>query len=81
MNNLKWRFSSNNYSERKGLNDAGIETFSGSIFSSLAREICQNSLDAISDPNKPVRVEFSKFDIKRDLVPDIDKLAKAIQCW
>ena len=80
MNNLKWRFSSNNYSERKGLNDAGIETFSGSIFSSLAREICQNSLDAISDPNKPVRVEFSKFDIKRDLVPDIDKLAKAIQC-
>ena len=47
-----WTFPSalNGKCEEKGLNDSGIETFRGDTIVSLAREICQNSLDS---PVKP----------------------------
>ena len=45
----KWRFPSNDYGEKKGINDSGIATFRGTPLRSLAREICQNSLDAARD--------------------------------
>lgn len=53
----KWRFPSNDYGEKKGINDSGIATFRGTPLRSLAREICQNSLDAARD--KTVRIEFN----------------------
>lgn len=53
MNSHKrWRF---NPGDRLGINDSGIETFRGQIISYLAREICQNSLDAkLSDEEKVI---------------------------
>lgn len=42
----KWNFPSNNYGQIFGIADSGIETFKGTPIKSLAREICQNSLDA-----------------------------------
>ena len=45
---------------------------------SLAREICQNSIDA-SYGEKPVKVEFSLFSVDREEIPGIDELAKQIE--
>ena len=56
---IDWNFPGNNFGTLSGIGEAGIETFKGSPCRSLAREICQNSLDARLDPGKPVRVEFS----------------------
>ena len=73
---IDWNFPSNNYGTLSGIGEAGIETFKGSPYRSLAREICQNSLDARLDISKPVVVEFShsmasvsdipKFNVLRD---------------
>ena len=43
---IKWNFPLNNDSGIEGLNDAGVETFSGKLYYSLGKEILQNSLDA-----------------------------------
>ena len=56
-----WYFPSNDHGENKGINDSGVATFRGTPLKSLAREICQNSLDAATD--KTVRVDFSNFEI------------------
>ena len=55
---IGWNFPSNNFGTVNGIGEAGIETFKGSPYKSLAREICQNSLDAKIDNGQPVRVEF-----------------------
>ena len=60
----EWRFPSNDYGEKKGINDSGIATFRGTPLRSLAREICQNSLDAARA--QTVRIEFNAFDIAPD---------------
>lgn len=71
----KWRFPKNDYGESKGINDSGISTFRGNP-SSLAREICQNSLDA-SLEQEPVLIEFSKFSLKTKLIPGNEDLRQA----
>ena len=68
----EWRFPSNDYGEKKGINDSGIATFRGTPLRSLAREICQNSLDAARA--KTVRIEFNAFDIAPDKLPGSDVL-------
>lgn len=68
----EWRFPSNDYGEKKGINDSGIATFRGTPLKSLAREICQNSLDAARA--KTVRIEFNAFDIAPELLPGSDVL-------
>lgn len=75
---IGWNFPSNNNSEIKGLQDAGTETFKGSIFGSLAREICQNSLDARVDENKPVRIIFDFAEVERETIKDIDTLSEVL---
>ena len=67
--NINWNFPESNYSQRFGISEAGIETFRGSLFGSLAKEICQNSLDARLNFSEPVTVEFLKFDIKTEDIP------------
>jgi len=56
---IRWNFPPNNYGQKDGLNDSGIETFKGTPYDSLAREVIQNSLDA-SNPKSgaPVQVHF-----------------------
>lgn len=72
-----WRFPDNRYTNENGLDTSDMEMFKKDPVSSLAREICQNSIDAaIGD--KPVRVEFSLFQITREDVPGIDELTDQI---
>lgn len=73
-----WIFPSNNFGTIKGINEAGIETFKGSLFRSLAREICQNSMDARRNINQPVIIEFSSFSIASKDIPDFHGLQNAI---
>jgi len=66
-----WRFVSNQHSALVGINDAGIETFSSSVLSSLVRETIQNSLDAkLEGFEGPVLVEFSFSTMHRSDFPD-----------
>ena len=71
-----WRFPLNDYGQIFGIADSGVETFKGTPMKSLAREICQNSIDAGSD-GQPVIVEFRTFRIKKDAVPHFDQLMDA----
>lgn len=77
MNN-SWYFPSNNFGTVTGIGEAGIETFRGSPYCSLAREICQNSMDARADKSKPVIIEFSSFKIPNKSIPDYSALQDAI---
>ena len=49
---ISWNFPGNQDGQVKGVADAGIENFNGTELSSLARENCQNSLDAALDEKK-----------------------------
>ncbi len=75
MNLQKWRFPSNDYGEIHGINESGLATFRGEPLKSLAREICQNSLDAAIEDN--AYVEFSLFAIPQKNVPGIEDLQYA----
>lgn len=81
----KWNFPSNNYGQILGIADSGIETFKGAPIKSLAREICQNSLDAALDNNEPTRIEFKAFEIDPRQIPDYtnleDALKRALDFW
>lgn len=75
---IGWNFPSNNYGQLTGIGEAGIETFKGAPYSYLAREICQNSLDARLNDVNPVIVEFTKFHIESEKIPGIDELRDAL---
>lgn len=68
-----------------GMNDSGWDTFAGTPFKSLAREICQNSLDAKREEGIPVSVEFHVFEIEQFKIPQINQiqaaLLKAMDFW
>ena len=76
MSNLGWSFSSYLNGEVKGLQDPGQNFFNGSYIKSLAREIAQNSLDAV-EKGKPAMIEFSSFSIDKHQVPNYDELIDA----
>lgn len=81
MSEKKWRFPDNNYTDEKGLDTSDMEIFKKDPIASLAREICQNSIDA-SYGEKPVKVEFSLFSIKREEIPGINELTEQInKCY
>lgn len=65
----KWNFPSNNHSQIIGIADSGVEMFKGTPIKSLAREICQNSLDARLDDSQPARIEFETFEIDPKNIP------------
>ena len=75
---IEWNFPSNNFGTLNGIGEAGIETFKGAPYRSLAREICQNSLDARLSKNKPVRVEFSLSSIQSRDIPRFEALREAL---
>ena len=59
MTNAKWRFPILDGGSEQGFNNGGIATFKGSdLYDNLAREICQNSLDAKRESETKVKVEF-----------------------
>lgn len=76
---IDWNFPSNNFGTISGIGETGIETFKCSPYRSLAREICQNSLDARLDASKPVRVEFSLSYIPLEDIRQFDTLKSAFR--
>lgn len=78
MYEVKWRFPGNNYTNDNGLDTADMETFKKDAISSLARELCQNSVDAKRQGEKDVRMQFRTFEIEREKVPGINDLEKQI---
>ncbi|MDA9471600.1 hypothetical protein [Enterococcus sp. 5H] len=76
---MNWSFPSNNFGQINGISDSGIETFLGEPIKSLAREICQNSIDAIVDENEPVVIEFQKFSLNFDDIPGAKNLLEALK--
>ncbi len=76
---IGWNFPNSNFGEDRGAKEAGIETFKGKLFESLAKEICQNSLDVRKDFNNPVRIEFALSEVEREKIYGVDDLSKAIE--
>lgn len=76
---ISWRFGKDDGGQDAGFHDPGVETFRGDFNRYLARELIQNSLDAVADPNKAVRVRFSLERIRRQDIPDIDSLCAAFE--
>lgn len=74
---IGWIFPKNNNGPITGIGEAGVETFKGSPFNSLAREICQNSLDARLDNGQPVVVEFNEFKMPIEQLKSADELKDA----
>lgn len=72
-----WYFPSNDYGETKGINDSGVATFRGTPLKSLAREICQNSLDAATE--FPVKVEFDAFQLPTGELPGVKDLSDSFE--
>jgi hypothetical protein len=79
MSDLKWRFPGNGYTEEHGIDTADMETFKKDPIASLARELCQNSIDARRMYDKPVTVHFNSFCIPSVDIPDVDRLRIEIQ--
>lgn len=70
----RWNFPNNGDGQIKGVADAGIENFNGTELTSLAREICQNSLDAAADDDNPkVVVEFERYFVDESKVPGLSE--------
>lgn len=69
---MEWEFPLNNNAGEQGPNDEGIQNFRGAEYKALAREMCQNSLDAQVDESKPVRMEFEKNMIDVRDIPDFE---------
>jgi len=75
-----WEFPTNSGGRWEGFNNSGIEYFTGNPYSSLAREIIQNSLDARrKDNNKPVKVFFDLVQVDRSDFPGIGSLKTNFQ--
>ena len=78
MDNKAWHFNGNGYGEEKGLDTPDMETFKKDPMASLAREICQNSIDAKHE-DKKVRVEFHSFTIKKNDIPERKRVVEEMQ--
>lgn len=74
----KWVFPSRGYAETEGFSNAGLAEFKGNPLQALAREVCQNSLDAADGSGKPVRVEFHKDFVEIDKFPGMEDMKKVI---
>lgn len=74
-----WNFPSNGGGTINGIADSGIEIFRGKEIPSLAREICQNSLDAALDENSAVLVEFQRCEISPKDIPGVQAVKHVFQ--
>lgn len=71
-----WRFPYSNGGVEQGYNEPGLENFRNNRYNNLAREICQNSLDAAK--TYPVQVVFSRHEIHLDEFPGFADIARSI---
>lgn len=76
--NCKWHFRSEGGRD-VGPNDPVDEKFKGQPYYSIVREAIQNSLDAVDDENKPVKVDFTFFDLNRNDYPNLFEIETNIE--
>ena len=76
---MNWNFPSRDHGEEEGYANPGLQLFKDDTIKGLAREICQNSLDAYDDENKPVRVEFVRTQVKTSEFPGIYALERILK--
>ena len=83
--NIGWNFPIDESESPIGLNRGGVETFKDKIMFSLAKETCQNSLDARHKESEPVIVELKEFSISQKEFPDLSNframIDKQIEYW
>lgn len=81
MGKYEWRFPILDGGTAQGFNDGGIATFKGSdLYNNLAREICQNSLDAKDEEKQTVTIKFDVVKVpKKDYnaIFEFDNIIKA----
>lgn len=75
----EWNFPGNGNGQIRGISDAGIETFNGDEIKALAREICQNSLDALREGEDKLYIEFYKHIIKSSSIPGYERYKQVIE--
>ncbi len=73
----KWKFIENNYGNDNGLDSTDMETFKKDPIASLARESCQNSVDAQKSENA-VLIQFKVFYMDTKEIPGINDLINEI---
>ena len=78
MKEMKWCFPYTNGGEGDGFNDSGIQSFKDDAYTSLAREICQNSLDAVTEGKKAI-VEFKSFELDKEEFPGYEEFVDVIE--
>lgn len=71
---IGWSFPSRNNGDIEGFSNPALEWFKGSPLRALAREVCQNSLDAQYEEDEPVRIEFKKEFISTSSFPGMTGL-------
>lgn len=78
--NLKWFFGTEG-GEEIGPNDPIHEKYKGNPYYSIVREAIQNSMDAVDDNSKPVKVKFSFFSLRRTVneFPNLFKIEEHIE--
>jgi hypothetical protein len=77
--NVKLKFEISTSGQLEGINDAGIETFSGDHLGSLAREQGQNSMDAKAPKARgPVDVVYKLQRVKTSELPGAKELRAAL---
>ena len=77
---IGWNFPLKGDDGFDGFKGPGVETYRGTPFQSLAREVLQNSLDARApDAKGPVTVVFEVMEIERDKFPGIDEFRKTLK--
>ncbi len=74
-----WNFPSNGGGAINGIADAGVQIFAGKEIPSLARETCQNSLDAAAHENTAVNVEFERYEISPKDIPGVREYEKFLR--
>lgn len=74
---FKWKFIENNYGNDNGLDSTDMETFKKDPISSLARESCQNSIDA-QKGKEGVLIQFKVFYMDTKDIPGIKDLKNEI---
>ena len=75
---IGWSFPSRNNGDIEGFSNPALEWFKGSPLRALAREICQNSLDAQYDEDEAVRIEFKQAFIAPKSFPGMCELQQIL---
>lgn len=74
----RWHFAPQEGGREDGPNDAMMQNFKSKPYQSLVREAVQNSLDAVLNPEKPVKVTIGIDSLDSTLYPNFFRLKEHI---